>query len=628
MRESASDVVTISVSEDATVSEWIGRTLSPGETLGPYEIVAPIGAGGMGEVYRARDGRLDRYVAIKVVASHVAAEPGAALRLEREARAIAAMNHPNILALHDVGVERGILYAVMELLEGESLRERLVSSGPLPPRKAIEIAVQIADGLGSAHDRGIVHCDLKPENVFVTRDGHVKILDFGIARREVAASTSETTGAIPISHGLVGTPGYIAPEQIHGRAASPQSDIFALGIVLHEMLTGAHPFKRPTVPETLTAILRETAPSLQREVSDLPWSAARLVERCLEKQPEDRLRSARDLSYALQAIEASPDAPLAARAPSALRLLRARAMIASCGLLLVMAAAAWGYVHVMAERAVGAAVDRDLGLAQRLVTRVQDERLTRLRLTARLVASFPDLKALFSTDAATVRDFLLSYQQRNPGTPLLVALAPDGQVLARTDTTDVAPVGDRGSGESGPGQPGDSWLARLAAADQRTAVLTLDRRPWHAAAATAEAGGMVFGHVIAAAPVDETFAQELRQATEDEIVLLGAGRVIASTFRPGDTPWPSLEAWRRAGGAGQRSLDLAVGVQRFTAREVALVESPALAAVVARSRDEATEPFLRIERAVIVIGIVAGLLALLGSLVLARTIDHALRPRS
>jgi hypothetical protein len=486
----------------------------------------------------------------------------------------------------------------------------------LPPRRAIDYAVQIADGLGAAHDRGIVHCDLKPDNVFLTRDGHVKILDFGIARREVALSPTDTTQTVTASNELVGTPGYIAPEQIQGRPASAQSDLFTLGIVLHEMLTGAHPFKRGTTPETLTAILRESPPPLSREIADLPWAAARLVERCLEKKPEHRLRSARDLSFALQAIEASPDAPLAARAPSALRQLRWRAMAASCALLVIVVAAAWGYVHMMAERAVGASVDRGLALAQRMVTRVQNERLTRLRLTARLVASFPDLKALFATDAATVRDFLLSYQQRNPGTPLLVALAPTGQVLARTDAAGVGSVGDSGG-----------WLAQLAEAENRATVVTIDGRPWHAAAATAEAGGTIFGHVIAAAPVDDFFAQELRQATEDEVVLLSTGRVVAATFRPGDTPWPSLEAWRRAGGHADRSLDVTVGLERLTAREVTLVRTPAVSAVVARSRDEATAPFQRIERAVIVLGLLAAVAALVGSVLLVRTIDAALRPR-
>jgi hypothetical protein len=592
------------------------RALLAGATLGRYEIVAPIGAGGMGEVYRARDRRLDRHVAIKVLASHVSARPEAATRFEREARAVASLNHPNILALHDVGIERGVIYSVTELLEGETLRERLDAGGALPSRKALDYAVQIAEGLGAAHDRGIVHCDLKPENVFITRDGHLKILDFGIARREVVSAPADTTRTVTPSSGLVGTPGYIAPEQIQGRSASAQSDIFALGIVLHEMLTGRHPFARDTVPETLTAILRETVPLL-RDVSDLPWAAARLVERCLEKQPEDRLRSVRDLSYSLQAIEASPDAPLAARAPSALRLLRSRAMAASCGLLVAIAAIAWGYVHVMADRAVRSAVDRDLALAQRLVTRVQGERLTRLQLTARLVASFPDLKALFSTDAATVRDFLLSYQQRNPGTPLLVALAPNGQVLAWTDA-----AGDPATDD------GSAWLARLGGAENRATVLTIDGRPWHAAGATAEAGGNIFGYVLAAAPVDDAFTRELREATEEEIVLLASDRLAATTFRPGDTPWRSLEAWRRAGGRTDRSLDVTVGVQRFTAREVPLVSAPALSVVVARSRDEVAEPFQRIARGVVVLGLIAIVAALVGSVLLARTIDAALRPRT
>jgi hypothetical protein len=605
-------------SDDATVIEPRTRVLARGDRLGPYQIVAPLGAGGMGEVYRARDTRLDRYVAIKVLASHISARPDAVARFEREARSVAALTHPNIVALHDVGVEAGVVYVVTELLEGDTLRAKLVEGGPLPTRKALDYAVQIAEGLGAAHDRGIVHCDVKPENVFVTRDGHVKLLDFGIARREVLASPTDTTRTVTASNEVVGTPGYIAPEQIQGRPPSAQSDLFALGIVLHEMLTGSHPFSRETTPEVMTAILRETPASL-RDVADLPWAAARLVERCLEKAPENRLRSARDLAFALQAIEASPDAPLAARAPSALRLLRSRAMAASCGLLITLAAAAWGYVHVMADRAVGAAIDRDLALAQRLVTRVQDERLTRLQLTARLVASFPEMKALFATDPATVRDFLISYQQRNPGTPLLVALGPQGDVIARTDLT-ATPGAD--SAVDGAG-----WLRQLASADRRGGVLAFGGRPWHAALAAVDAGGALFGHVIAAAPVDEAFAHELREATEDEIVLLSANGLVAATFRSGATPWPSLAGWRAAGGRADRSLDLTVGVQRFTARETPLVGTPALSAIVARSRDEATAPFQRIERAVIVLGIVAIFAALAGSVLLVRTIDTALRPR-
>jgi hypothetical protein len=269
---------------------------------------------------------------------------------------------------------------------------------------------------------------------------------------------------------------------------------------------------------------------------------------------------------------------------------------------------------------VDAAVDRDLALAQRLVTRVQEERLTRLQLTARLVASFPEVKALFATDPATVRDFLISYQQRSPGTPLLVALGPRGDVIARTDLA-ATPGADAAV-------DGAEWLGQLARADARGGVITFGRRPWHAARAAVDAGGALFGHVIAAAPVDEAFAHELREATEDEIVLLSAHGVVAATFRSGSAPWPSLDAWRRSGGRADRSLDLTVGAQRFTAREAALVSAPAFSAIVARSRDEATEPFLRIERAVIVLGLVAVIAALTGSVLLVRTIDTALRPRS
>jgi hypothetical protein len=274
----------------------------------------------------------------------------------------------------------------------------------------------------------------------------------------------------------------------------------------------------------------------------------------------------------------------------------------------------------MAERAVRAAVDRDLSLAQRVVFRARDERLTRLQLTAKLVASFPEMKALFATDPATVRDFLVSYQQRNPGTPLLVALDAHGGVLARTDTAASTSVGRSGI-------DGAAWIRELGGAEARGGVLTIGGRAWHGALAAVDAGGALFGYVAAAAPVDEAFAHELREATEDEIVLLGADRAVAATFRSGATPWRSLGAWRGAGGRADRSLDLTVGGQRFTAREAVLTESPALSVVVARSLDEATAPFQRIERTVIVLGLVAIVLALAGSVLLVRTIDSALRPR-
>ena len=281
--------------------------LAAGTHLGPYEIVAPLGAGGMGEVYRARDARLGRDVAIKVLPDDVAGDPRALARFESEARAVAALSHPNILALFDVGEAEGVHYAVTELLEGETLREAL-REGPLPPRKSVDFGAQIADGLAAAHAKGIVHRDLKPENLFVIRDGRVKILDFGLARRLAIPSSVETsspTEARATTPGeVLGTVGYLAPEQVRGLPADARTDIFAFGCVLSEMLSGTRAFKRETAAETMTAVLREEPPPL----SVSPELSA-IVFRCLEKKPEARFQSAQDLAFALRSLTSAPGPP-------------------------------------------------------------------------------------------------------------------------------------------------------------------------------------------------------------------------------------------------------------------------------------------------------------------------------
>jgi Tol biopolymer transport system component len=281
--------------------------LVAGTRLGPYEIEGPLGAGGMGEVYRARDGRLDRIVAVKVLPEDFARDPSRLGRFQREAKAVAALSHPSILAIHDFGEHDGTAYAVMELLEGETLRRRL-AGGALPPRKAVEYAAQVASGLAAAHEKSIVHRDLKPENLFLTTDGRVKILDFGLAahREEVAGQSSlptETRGTDPGT--VLGTAGYMSPEQAAGQKADGRSDLFSLGCVLYEMLSGKRAFVRDTMPETLTAILREDPPPLSDLSPPLPDPLERLVLHCLEKRPEDRFQSARDLAFALQALSGS-----------------------------------------------------------------------------------------------------------------------------------------------------------------------------------------------------------------------------------------------------------------------------------------------------------------------------------
>jgi Tol biopolymer transport system component len=280
-------------------------SFGPGTRLGPYEIVAQLGQGGMGVVFRARDTKLDRDVAVKVLPRNLAEDEDALGRFEREAKAVAALSHPNILAIHDFGSEEGTVYAAMELLEGETLRQRL-QDGALPTRKAVEIALEIASGLAAAHEKGIVHRDLKPENVFLLQSGQVKVLDFGLARVQpvVAPERSDVpTVSLSTEPGRVmGTVGYMAPEQVRGRAVDERADIFSFGAVLYEMLSGRRAFSGDSPVETLNAILKEDPPSLFDSTPTASPALDRIVRRCLEKRPEERFRTAHDLAIALDAI--------------------------------------------------------------------------------------------------------------------------------------------------------------------------------------------------------------------------------------------------------------------------------------------------------------------------------------
>jgi len=299
-------------------------TLTSGTRLGEYEVKSLVGAGGMGEVYRARDSRLGRDVAIKVLPSSLSADSDRLRRFEQEARAAAALNHPNILAVFQMGTYEGAPYLVSELLEGETLREQ-IKRGRLPLRKVIDYGVQIARGLAAAHEKGIVHRDLKPENLFVTKDGRLKILDFGLAKLTQPQSSSEQS-ALTLTEGteagvVMGTVGYMAPEQVRGQATDHRADIFAFGAILYEMLAGKRAFQKPTSPETMTAILNEDPPGISQIAADVPPALQRVVHRCMEKNPEQRFQSASDLAFALDALSesggSSPSARAAKAAPGA-----------------------------------------------------------------------------------------------------------------------------------------------------------------------------------------------------------------------------------------------------------------------------------------------------------------------
>ncbi len=297
-------------------------TLAAGTRLGPYEILSPLGAGGMGEVYRARDTRLAREVAVKVLPERLADDPKALARFEREARAVAALSHPNILAIHDFGQEQELRYAVMELLEGQTLRERLVRER-LAWRKAMEIGIAIAEGLSAAHAQRIVHRDLKPENIFLTSGGHVKILDFGLARADVVPSeemTAVPTESVATEAGTVlGSLGYMSPEQVRGELADTRSDIFSFGCVLYEMLTGRRAFSGGSAGQTMAAILRDQPDEITVSGTQVPEGLDRIVGRCLEKNPSERFQSVDDLSFALSECLGSGSSRPAPKAPGVSR---------------------------------------------------------------------------------------------------------------------------------------------------------------------------------------------------------------------------------------------------------------------------------------------------------------------
>jgi eukaryotic-like serine/threonine-protein kinase len=318
---------------------------APQTQLGPYKIISLIGAGGMGEVYRAHDPRLQRDVALKVLPESFTTDPERLRRFEQEARAVAALNHPNIVSVYDVGTADGVHFIVSELLEGETLRKRITPTG-MPSRKAVEYAIQLAGGLAAAHERGIVHRDLKPENIFITRNGRLKILDFGLAKLRRPQEQTETVDepATQTNIGQVlGTAGYMSPEQVKGETTDHRSDIFSFGCILYEMLSGQRAFRRGTSAETMTAILNEEPAELSLQSGPIAPALERIVRHCMEKQPGQRFQSAHDIAFDLETISSTASATAAPASAGARRSRLRQAAVAAVAVLVLAAglAAVW-----------------------------------------------------------------------------------------------------------------------------------------------------------------------------------------------------------------------------------------------------------------------------------------------
>ena len=392
--------------------------LAAGTRLGSYEILGAIGSGGMGEVYRAHDPRLDREVAIKVLPPSFSSDPQRLRRFLQEAHATAALNHHNILAVHDIGQLEGSPYIVSELLEGETLRGKL-RAGPVPVRKAIEYTQQIARGLAAAHDKGIVHRDLKPENIFVTHDGRAKILDFGVAKVTPSKSAADdSTWTVESEVGsVVGTAGYMAPEQARGKPADARTDLFALGAILYELLSGQRAFQGESAADTISAILHQDPPELSTTNPSIPPALERIVRHCLEKDPEERFQSARDVAFDLESLTATSTSSEALKTRPR-RLWRATGLFAALALLVAMG--------VLAGRS---------WLVPR-VAQPEFRRLTFRRGSIRMARFAPDAQTIVygaAWDGKPVELFTRQYETSEVR-PLGVA----GQVLSISSSGEVA----------------------------------------------------------------------------------------------------------------------------------------------------------------------------------------------
>jgi serine/threonine protein kinase/Tol biopolymer transport system component len=463
-------------------------TLTAGTRLGPYEILSPLGAGGMGEVYRARDSRLDRMVAVKVLPERMAVDSDALARFEREAKAVAGLSHPNILALHDFGREGSVAYAVMELLEGETLGDAL-SSGPLSARRATDYAMQMALGLAAAHEKGIVHRDLKPNNVFVTRDERIKILDFGLAKASAAdwnhpsATHSPTVSGYTEPGKILGTVGYMSPEQVRGLPLDHRSDIFSFGSVLYEMVAGRRPFQHETAAETMTAILKEEPFAADGHDPWVPPSLSPILRHCLEKKPEKRFQSARDLAFALE----TASAPSSASTPALAPMPQNRAVGKWLALAAIVAvAAAAGYL-LRSGRTTPAGPDWQDMTITRLTTDPGYEGEPTFSPDGRTIAYVADRDGNFEIYLQQISGGPAINLTRDPGADIQPAFSPDGR--------EIAFVSNRGGTDilhAAPGLPhvgGDIWIMPALGGPARKIVENGDSPSW-----TPDGTGILYVH--------------------------------------------------------------------------------------------------------------------------------------